>query len=1042
MSVYWKRIATRYLFLFSLIVLLCAGTTLQARADKTQAYAWGYNAFSALGDGTNTDKHLAASVFGMTNVKQISAGSDHSLAVKMDGTVWAWGYNRGGQLGDGTTIDRNTPVQVSGLSGAVQVAAGSFHSLALRSDGTVWAWGGNYTGQLGDGTTVNRSLPVQVSGITNAVQISIGSDHSLAITSEGVVWAWGYNKYGQLGDGTNTNRSTPVQASGLSGVAQVSGGRNHSLAFKLDGTVWAWGYNDRGQLGDGTTTNKNTPLQVAGLAGVTLVSGGANHSLAVKSDGTAWAWGGNYSGQLGDGTTVDETTPIQIAGLSSVKQISAGWYHTLAVKLDGTVWAWGYNGYGQLGDGTTTDRFTPTQATGLAGVAQPSAGRLHSLALGKVVTPALATTMSVAKRTLTAGLATVLEAKLTLTSAGTPLPGESVAFSIDGISVGSAYTDATGLASLPVTLSYPAGAHPYKALFAGSGVLHASSSSATLTLSTFTPVRGTVYAWGDNTYGALGTGYYYSANAPTPVKNLTKVVQVAEGNAHSLALKSDGTVWAWGNNGHGELGDGTYIAKSVSVQVVGLTGVVQIAGGANHSLALKSDGTVWAWGNNNWGQLGDGGKVYARNAPAQVAGVAGVVQIAGGGGFWGGYSLALKSDGTVLAWGNSGFDATYLASYTPVQLAGLTGIAQIAGGYDFSLALKSDGTVWALGYNHQGQLGDGTRTSKNTPVQVSGLGGVAYLSAGRSHSLALKSDGTVWAWGDNYYGELGDGTRVDRYSPVPIPGLSGVTSIAGGSEYYAGGYTLALKSDGTVWGWGRNNAGQLGNGTGGDGTGNFNTNTPVQALVLTGQTYVAAGLDHSLSLTAVPRNTITSTSSLKVTYGATTVLTGKLRLTGVVTLPMRTLVFSIDGVVVGTATTDASGTARLTLGSPIAPGVHSLDVAFAGDGNFNASGASGTIAVKAATTLSQKSVSGNMGSMVNLAATLTRTVGGVLLANKTVTFYVDGVSVGTATTDANGVAALSYTITQAAGKYALKVTFDGDNDYLASSFTRASLVVK
>ena len=767
-----------------------------------------------------------------------------------------------------------------------------------------------------------------------------------------------------------------------------------------------------------------------------------NYSLAVKSDGTAWAWGGNSAGQLGDGTTVDETTPVQVSGLSSVKQIAGGWFHTLAVKSDGTVWAWGYNSSGQLGDGATTDRSTPTQATGLVGVTQVSAGFLYSLAVGKVVTPALATTMSLVKRTLAAGLATVLEAKLTLTSTGTPLPGESITFSIDGISVGSAYTDATGLASLPVTLSYSVGAHPYKALFAGSGVLHAASSSSTLTLTTFTPVRGTVYAWGDNTYGALGTGFNYPTNVPMQVKGLSKVVQVAGGGkdpyfkyGYSLALKSDGTVWAWGYNFFGQLGDGTNIHRNTPVQVSGLTGAVQISAGSYHSLALKSDGTVWAWGSNGAGELGNGTQTSSRT-PVQVLGLSNVVQVsAGGGKFDGGTSLALKSDGTVWGWGSSftgalgeGISSNVL---TPVKVAGIANVVQIDLGEGHSLALKPDGTVWAWGDNFYGQLGDGSRSSNKTPTQVAGLNNVMQVFAAAVGSFALKSDGTVQGWGYNREGELGAGTDSNQYSPVQASGLFGVVQIGGGSFS-----TLAIKSDGTLWAWGANREGEIGDGT------NLDRHTPVQVPTLVGQTGIAGGVAHSLSLTAVPRNTITSTSSLKVTYGATILLTGKLRLTGVITLPVKPLVFSIDGVVVGTALTDASGTARFTLGSPIAPGTHALDVAFAGDGNFNASGASGTIAVKAATTLSQKSVSGNMGSMVNLAATLTRTVGGTLLANKTVTFYVDGVSVGTATTDANGVATLSYTITQAAGKYALKTTFDGGNDYLASSFTRASLVVK
>ena len=124
----------------------------------------------------------------------------------------------------------------------------------------------------------------------------------------------------------------------------------------------------------------------------------------------------------------------------------------------------------------------------------------------------------------------------------------------------------------------------------------------------------------------------------------------------------------------------------------------------------------------------------------------------------------------------------------------------ISGGGYHSLALKKDGTVWAWGHNEYGQLGDGTQTlGRLTPVQVSGLSGVIAIAAGEYHSLALKSDGTVWAWGGNYEGQLGDGTTNNKLTPVQVSGLSGVIAIAASYRH-----SLALKSDGTVWAWGSN----------------------------------------------------------------------------------------------------------------------------------------------------------------------------------------------------------------------------------------------
>ena len=165
------------------------------------------------------------------------------------------------------------------------------------------------------------------------------------------------------------------------------------------------------------------------------------------------------------------------------------------------------------------------------------------------------------------------------------------------------------------------------------------------------------------------------------------------------------------------------------------------------------------------------------------------------------------------------------------------GTAVEAGGFH-TVALKNGGTVWAWGDNSTGQLGDGTvGINRGTPVQVSGLTNVLAIAGGGSHTVALKSDGTVWAWGYNYNGQLGDGTTTFRTTPVPVSGLSNVLALAAGSYH-----TVALKSDGTVWAWGDNRAGQLGDGT------TINRLTPVQVSGLSNVLALAAGSYHTVAL--------------------------------------------------------------------------------------------------------------------------------------------------------------------------------------------------
>lgn len=216
------------------------------------------------------------------------------------------------------------------------------------------------------------------------------------------------------------------------------------------------------------------------------------------------------------------------------------------------------------------------------------------------------------------------------------------------------------------------------------------------------------------------------------------------------------------------------------------------------------------------------------------------------------HSLALTSDGTVWAWGLGRYGALgnggTANSATPVRVSGVTGAIAIAGGDQFSLALTSDGTVWAWGSNGSGQLGSGTadNSSHPTPTRVLGLTGVTAIAAEGYSALALKADGTVWAWGDNYFGSLGNGTADGNAHPTPtlVLGLSGVTAIAGGLHH-----SLAVKSDGTAWAWRRNTDGQLG-ATSGDSCGASNfacSRTPIQVDGLSGVTAIAGGWYHSLA---------------------------------------------------------------------------------------------------------------------------------------------------------------------------------------------------
>lgn len=343
---------------------------------------------------------------------------------------------------------------------------------------------------------------------------------------------------------------------------------------------------------------------------------------------------------------------------------------------------------------------------------------------------------------------------------------------------------------------------------------------------------GSVLAWGKNSVGQLGDGTTTQSSTPVHVSTasgLPSIRSVAVGDNHTVALGTDGSVWAWGDNTNGQLGNGTSTTdpNPTPIQIIpppppqdpsGVT-VKAVAAGGNHTIALKSDGTVWAWGDNTYGQLGDG-TTNQSTTPVQAKSLSNVVAIAAGHD----HTVALKSDNTAWAWGYNKKgqlgDGTTNNNKSPVQVSSLTGVLAIAAGFDHTIAVRNDNTVWDWGNNSDGQLGNGTKTNSSSPVQASNLSTAIAVAAGfdssvpsHEHSVALKDDGTVWTWGSNSNGQLGNGNTTLSNIPVAIVGLPGITlpsmiAIAAGYDY-----TVALGNDNTVWTWGSNSNGQLGNGT-------------------------------------------------------------------------------------------------------------------------------------------------------------------------------------------------------------------------------------
>jgi alpha-tubulin suppressor-like RCC1 family protein/ankyrin repeat protein len=354
---------------------------------------------------------------------------------------------------------------------------------------------------------------------------------------------------------------------------------------------------------------------------------------------------------------------------------------------------------------------------------------------------------------------------------------------------------------------------------------------------------GTVLSWGENEFGQLGIGSTTDKTNPTLLSSISDVIYVATGKNHTIALKSDGTLMSWGDNIGGQLGDNSNTQRNSPVAVVDsagnpISGISSISAGDYHTLALTTDGKILAWGQNSRGQLGDGGNtsvktaVYVKDAngdPLEGISAISASRL---------HSMALKDDGTVLAWGynvygqlgnNSTVDSSIPVAVVDSSNTPISNIVAISSGYDYNMALSSDGNVFVWGDNTYSQLGLPTTTVNSPTAHIvddsnSVFGTLSAISAGATHVFTLKDDTSLVSWGDNGYGQLSDLTNINSATPnyskdESANTLSDIKYVSAGNFF-----TVAIKSDGSLLSWGRNNSGQLGNGT------KTNINMPTQVI--------------------------------------------------------------------------------------------------------------------------------------------------------------------------------------------------------------------
>ena len=338
---------------------------------------------------------------------------------------------------------------------------------------------------------------------------------------------------------------------------------------------------------------------------------------------------------------------------------------------------------------------------------------------------------------------------------------------------------------------------------------------------------GPLYGWGDGIRGSIGNDSVVDASSPIQIGSASWK-EIGSGNQHTLAIKTDGTLWGWGENDKGNLGLNDVIRRSSPVQIGALTTWSSVSGGRDNSFGIKTDGTLWAWGDNYSGTLGlnDGNAAARKSSPTQIGILTTWAKVHAGAEA----IHAIKTDGTAWGWGRGATyglvgDSTFTTASSPVQIGSDTNWETINCGQLSVQAIKTDGTLYGWGYNVMGDVGNNNRTIYNSPVQIGSLSNWNYLSKGCESlsSLSVKTDGTLWVWGSNLFGRLGDNSVVYRSSPV---------QIGSDTDWYEGscGEVLhCIKTNGTLWNLGA----QANQGAGGTGEAALQNSSPVQVGALT-----------------------------------------------------------------------------------------------------------------------------------------------------------------------------------------------------------------
>lgn len=676
------------------------------------------------------------------------------------------------------------------------IAAGESHSLVIKKDMSLWAAGDNSMGQLGV-EDVESSEGVKV--MEKVVFVDANDDVSFAIDINGTLYGWGDNSKGQVAPNKIDYFITkPLKI--MENVVAVSAGDTHTVAITADGTAYGWGSNEYGELGKESNNSKNSVTELK--KNVVDVAAGDGFTMMVTADGALYACGNNAAGQLGYGSRFDQETPV-LSMASGVVDVEVGNEHTVILKSDGTVWTSGSNDRGQLGNKSDSNS-TSFVSANLTNIAKVFAGGNSSGAVNK--SGSLYTWGSNEEGQLHNGKNVDLNLPASVTTGIV-----SIAFaehhsvmlktnsSVSTVGAGTAgelfSSSSSGSVTKPVKVKD-------NIICYSAGTDHAAAIDE----------KGVLYTWGKNDCGQLGLGDTNSRKSPTKVPIKDTAEKVWCGDKVTFVLCSN-DVYVFGNNSGNMLGMTTKTTNVLTPTINdNLTAIsnLEIYPSDGFCLALIS-GTVYGWGKNSAGRL--------LSLPSNVKQpevitdeLGSVSKLAVGNN----HVLAL-SGGTVYGWGAN---SVYQLGTTGISIVDppievefelgndnvVNSFSDIAAGGNHSLLIDYEGKVWAVGENADGQLGTDTfrlRNAYNAAYDASSV------ESGDTACAVIYSTGKLSLCGNNTYGALGNGTVKD------VNKFGTVTATSAQSVSIGEGFGGYIDYNDTLFCWGDNSFGQVGNGKSG-----------------------------------------------------------------------------------------------------------------------------------------------------------------------------------------------------------------------------------